>query len=104
MPSDAPPSCAEITTSLTCRDSTEVNTFTSSGMMAPARVPQEMIVASFHHCVASPPSAGIMSAEITYVSAIDTREDRKSTRLNSSHLGISYAVFCLKKKSTHGTV
>src|SRR5262245_62766097 len=25
--------------------------------------------------------------------------DRKSTRLNSSHLGISYAVFCLKKKS-----
>src|ERR1039458_6958093 len=29
--------------------------------------------------------------------------DRKSTRLNSSHLGISYAVFCLKKKYTcHG--
>src|SRR5205814_6377950 len=27
------------------------------------------------------------------------RPDRKSTRLNSSHLGISYAVFCLKKKS-----
>src|SRR5947199_7299048 len=27
------------------------------------------------------------------------REDRKSTRLNSSHLGISYAVFCLKKKN-----
>src|SRR5262245_65187137 len=26
------------------------------------------------------------------------RIDRKSTRLNSSHLGISYAVFCLKKK------
>src|SRR5262245_63190495 len=26
------------------------------------------------------------------------REDRKSTRLNSSHLGISYAVFCLKTK------
>src|SRR5437899_7195266 len=28
----------------------------------------------------------------------DTSRDRKSTRLNSSHLGISYAVFCLKKK------
>src|SRR2546426_2991737 len=28
----------------------------------------------------------------------DRREDRKSTRLNSSHLVISYAVFCLKKK------
>src|SRR5262245_63451905 len=31
--------------------------------------------------------------------AIRGREDRKSTRLNSSHLGISYAVFCLKKKT-----
>src|SRR5258705_6928005 len=29
--------------------------------------------------------------------------DRKSTRLNSSHLGISYAVFCLKKKTEHTT-
>src|SRR5437899_3971451 len=28
-----------------------------------------------------------------------TGSDRKSTRLNSSHLGISYAVFCLKKKN-----
>src|SRR5437868_11373777 len=27
-----------------------------------------------------------------------TRRDRKSTRLNSSHVSISYAVFCLKKK------
>src|SRR5947199_4479052 len=30
--------------------------------------------------------------------------DRKSTRLNSSHLGISYAVFCLKKKTAGGSV
>src|SRR5205814_10450188 len=30
--------------------------------------------------------------------------DRKSTRLNSSHLGISYAVFCLKKKTRQITV
>src|SRR2546426_123687 len=30
--------------------------------------------------------------------ATDGGEDRKSTRLNSSHLVISYAVFCLKKK------
>src|SRR5262245_63402832 len=29
--------------------------------------------------------------------------DRKSTRLNSSHLGISYAVFCLKKKKKNNT-
>src|SRR5207249_9876437 len=29
---------------------------------------------------------------------VRNREDRKSTRLNSSHVSISYAVFCLKKK------
>src|SRR5262245_18712977 len=40
----------------------------------------------------------------SYAAAIASAEfrrqfiDRKSTRLNSSHLGISYAVFCLKKK------
>src|SRR5262245_186991 len=32
-----------------------------------------------------------------HVTAVYARRDRKSTRLNSSHLGISYAVFCLKK-------
>src|SRR5437773_8387244 len=30
----------------------------------------------------------------------DPTQDRKSTRLNSSHITISYAVFCLKKKNT----
>src|SRR5262245_63206531 len=33
----------------------------------------------------------------------EARQDRKSTRLNSSHLGISYAVFCLKKKKKINT-
>src|SRR5437868_7806412 len=32
----------------------------------------------------------------------DHGQDRKSTRLNSSHVSISYAVFCLKKKKTIG--
>src|SRR5947209_15525784 len=32
---------------------------------------------------------------------VSGNEDRKSTRLNSSHANISYAVFCLKKKSTY---
>src|SRR5207253_11263522 len=32
------------------------------------------------------------------VVSLDHVEDRKSTRLNSSHVAISYAVFCLKKK------
>src|SRR5690606_40652260 len=33
--------------------------------------------------------------------AKEAEEDRKSTRLNSSHVKISYAVFCLKKKTKH---
>src|SRR5699024_11498225 len=33
------------------------------------------------------------------ISRSSVREDRKSTRLNSSHVSISYAVFCLKKKT-----
>src|ERR1035438_10585468 len=33
--------------------------------------------------------------------AVKMHTDRKSTRLNSSHLGISYAVFCLKKKKNN---
>src|SRR5436305_8280030 len=34
----------------------------------------------------------------------DVVTDRKSTRLNSSHVRISYAVFCLKKKKTKRTI
>src|SRR5690554_7476769 len=37
-------------------------------------------------------------AQWTVVAAFAGRQDRKSTRLNSSHVRISYAVFCLKKK------
>src|SRR5258707_2258790 len=35
--------------------------------------------------------------------AVSLAADRKSTRLNSSHANISYAVFCLKKKKTSTT-
>src|SRR3712207_8005472 len=35
---------------------------------------------------------------------VGTARDRKSTRLNSSHANISYAVFCLKKKKTRRTL
>src|SRR5690625_5594064 len=34
-----------------------------------------------------------------YSAELEQREDRKSTRLNSSHVAISYAVFCPKNKS-----
>src|SRR3712207_7113635 len=40
--------------------------------------------------------------QVAFVRRVDppVRRDRKSTRLNSSHANISYAVFCLKKKKT----
>src|SRR5438477_6016317 len=38
------------------------------------------------------------------IEALDERKDRKSTRLNSSHMSISYAVFCLKKKTQRSTL
>src|SRR5437868_12875699 len=38
-------------------------------------------------------------ADVIRVGQILAEQDRKSTRLNSSHVSISYAVFCLKKKS-----
>src|SRR5438045_7022973 len=44
---------------------------------------------------------GLLEAHATYCAGHGSpciARDRKSTRLNSSHLGISYAVFCLKKK------
>src|SRR5699024_11693896 len=37
--------------------------------------------------------------DIADVLGIAVKEDRKSTRLNSSHVSISYAVFCLKNKT-----
>src|SRR2546426_7606346 len=57
------------------------------------------------------PDAGVHGAEPEDVLAVPGADaepgaqhvlgDRKSTRLNSSHLVISYAVFCLKKKKTN---
>src|SRR2546427_7726579 len=53
-----------------------------------------------------PPVLASGSIAIADIVAPETREfvddvaDRKSTRLNSSHSQISYAVFCLKKKNT----
>src|SRR5256885_8423536 len=43
-------------------------------------------------------SSGWPSPDALFVCTARAIEDRKSTRLNSSHLVISYAVFCLKKK------
>src|ERR1043165_9177045 len=60
MLSDGPPSRDDVTTSWVCRDSVDVNTFTNSGMIAPASVPHVMTADSFHHSVPSPRSGMII--------------------------------------------
>src|SRR2546426_6264904 len=48
-------------------------------------------------------AAPVNRAAIELIFLFNLIRDRKSTRLNSSHLVISYAVFCLKKKKTRET-
>src|SRR5699024_11905415 len=50
------------------------------------------------HTFASLTSMGVLHLYFEFFSCNPISEDRKSTRLNSSHVSISYAVFCLKKK------
>jgi hypothetical protein len=64
MSSEAPPSRAEVTTSRTCFESVEVKILTTSGMIAPASVPQVITVESFHQSVPSPRSP-MRTAEAT---------------------------------------
>src|SRR4051812_49736266 len=57
------------------------------------------ILIQFHvHCLHAEVAEkhGVMRDECT-----GSQKDRKSTRLNSSHMSISYAVFCLKKKKNN---
>src|SRR5690554_6091992 len=49
-------------------------------------------------CVCAGPPDTIVQGEATVLIGGKPAADRKSTRLNSSHVRISYAVFCLKKK------
>src|SRR3712207_8844881 len=53
----------------------------------------------FRSYIGKAPAAIVdLKAAVRYLHYNDERIDRKSTRLNSSHANISYAVFCLKKK------
>src|SRR3712207_7445782 len=47
-----------------------------------------------------PKRRGITRVKELWQNGLNVSLDRKSTRLNSSHANISYAVFCLKKKNT----
>src|SRR2546422_3108763 len=49
----------------------------------------------------SDPAQANPHIDVALASGMGEMRDRKSTRLNSSHGYISYAVFCLKKKKTH---
>src|SRR5690606_41561433 len=67
-----------------------------------ARLRRRQLALAHHHAVAARREEtierpGHQPAAIG-VGQADRRQDRKSTRLNSSHVKISYAVFCLKKK------
>src|SRR5205814_9105743 len=66
--------------------------------------PAEIIVGSIRHIAdvneAIQAGANVLTVPPKFFPQMCShpKTDRKSTRLNSSHLGISYAVFCLKKK------
>src|SRR4051794_407332 len=74
MFSDAPPCRDDVTTSWTCPEWVLVNTFTNSGMIAPASVPQVMIVESCHQRSVFPAMFGMSRYETRYVSATDTTD------------------------------
>src|SRR2546426_7863800 len=70
----------------------------------------DLTVASSPSAIASSRTSGagwntmVQPNDCLLMTSINRTEDRKSTRLNSSHLVISYAVFCLKKKKrTNGS-
>src|SRR5208283_6054032 len=63
----------------------------------------EIYTLSLHDALPIAPASGGAIASAAFTSAWSfsvSGGDRKSTRLNSSHITISYAVFCLKKKKT----
>src|SRR5205814_9177213 len=86
-----------LTSSPPHRDLHSFPTRRSSDLRRASRSPRQHLAPGFgdQHVVfdAHPAKAGHISAGFDR-----EHQDRKSTRLNSSHLGISYAVFCLKKK------
>src|SRR5262245_34492314 len=83
MFNEGPPSRDDVTTSLTCPESTDVKTLTNSGISAPASVPHVMTVESFHHIVPSPRS--LMSRYDTmYVMATDTSEVSQTSEVSGA--------------------
>src|SRR5690242_21070585 len=65
-------------------------------IFAPAREPRQLVEEIV--MLDPPQKSHHLRMRADGVGDVQQREDRKSTRLNSSHMSISYAVFCLKKK------
>src|SRR5699024_11309003 len=68
---------------------------TGCAMLCSNSVQEVMDLTPVAHCTA-------IKGKVPFINFFDgfrTSQDRKSTRLNSSHVSISYAVFCLKKKN-----
>src|SRR4030067_3427469 len=95
---DRPPSREAVRISRTWPEFTEVKPLTSSGIRAPAIVPQVMIIDSFHHSVESPWRLGTRRYESTKVIPMEisevshTRGVRGGSKLNffaSSHLALA---------------
>src|SRR3989454_2315663 len=93
------PRCGSRTTcSMVRRSGVTWGSFSYTSSAAPAICLPLSAVTSAASSTMSPRAVLIRNA-VGFMSAIRRALDRKSTRLNSSHLVISYAVFCLKKKS-----
>src|SRR5690349_23069320 len=64
----------------------------------PAFLPASRVVGVLCGLTRRKPAGSPVETRTTPMSGKTSNKDRKSTRLNSSHVEISYAVFCLKKK------
>src|SRR5205814_8377312 len=72
----------------------------SSDLADSAHTVQHLMRRSLRMGVVSREMETVVGGRVLHLAVtVSSLGDRKSTRLNSSHLGISYAVFCLKKKT-----
>src|SRR5262245_27488775 len=85
MFSDGPPSCDAVTVSRTWPEFTDVNTLTSSGMIAPASVPHEMIADSFHHRPWGSETHNVSGPMPLPISRYDTRNVSPTDTSDVSH-------------------
>src|SRR5690625_5381810 len=119
-PRPAPPRCSAMPKSLLCSVSSSIlhrgrsqhlaaaiaaHLADHSGQLHGLDQPRGSIVANaqsaLHRGDGGPPALGDDAHRLVveFVFLAGTAADQKSTRLNSSHVAISYAVFCLKKKN-----